>query len=498
MAGQDITVIRGGMVLNPGGSRAEPADILVDGDCIAEIGPPGLAAPAGASVRDAADRLLIPGLINAHTHGHGSLGKGMGDRWPLELLINAGPWMTGGRGVEEKYLAAKLNAADMIARGCTAAYDLYSEFPLATLDGMAAAARGYTDVGARVVLAPMMADTTFYEAIPGLRDALPEALGKQVDDVRMAPAEAHLEACRALLQGWDGAPTAAGLALAPTIPLHCSDAFITGCDRLAKEYGVGLHMHLAESKTQAVSGLTRYGKTLTAHLDEIGFLRPGFTGAHCIWLDADDIARLADNGCAIAHNPGSNLRLGSGVAPARDILTSGITLGVGTDGSSCSDNQNMFEAMRLASFVSRVRGPDPMAWLETSEVFRMATEGSAAVLGWGGQLGRLAPGYLADIVFLDLGAPAFVPLNDPVNQVVHAEDGGGVRDVMVGGRMVLEDRVFTQFDYAALRAAVAAATARLAEATVAMKTLAMALENHVGQYCIGLARQPYPINHLIG
>jgi len=498
MAGQNITVIRGGLVLNPGGGEAAPADILIDGDRIVQIGPPGLTAPEGASVRDATDRLLIPGLINAHTHGHGSLGKGMGDRWPLELLINAGPWMTGNRGVEEKYLAAKLNAADMIARGCTAAYDLYSEFPLATLDGMTAAARGYADVGARVVLAPMMADTTFYDAIPGLRDALPEALGKQVDAVRMAPAEAHLQACGTLLRGWGGAPMVAGLALAPTIPLHCSDAFITGCDRLAKEHGVGLHMHLAESKSQAVSGLTRYGKTLTAHLDEIGFLRPGFTGAHCIWLDSDDITRLADNGCAIAHNPGSNLRLGSGVAPARDILTSGMTLGVGTDGSSCSDNQNMFEAMRLASFVSRVRGPDPESWLETGEVFRMATEGSAAALGWGGQLGRLAPGYLADIVFLDLGASAFVPLNDPVNQLVHAEDGGGVRDVMVGGRMVLEDRVFTQFDYGALRTAVAETTARLAETTVETKALAMALENHVGQYCIGLARAPYPINHLVG
>src|SRR6516225_403711 len=167
------TVIRGGLVLDIAGHKAAPADILVAGDTIAEIGPPGLAAPADARVIDAADRLLMPGLVNAHTHGHGAFGKGMGDVWNLELLLNAGPYLNGFRSLEDKYLSGLLNGLDSIRGGVTACYDLYVEFPLPSLEGLAAAARGYNDAGLRVVMAPMVADHTLYQAIPGLMEALP-------------------------------------------------------------------------------------------------------------------------------------------------------------------------------------------------------------------------------------------------------------------------------------------------------------------------------------
>ena len=293
-AGEGHTVIRGGRVLDIRGHRADFADILLAGDRIDEIGPPGLASPEGAAEIDASGRLLIPGLVNAHTHGHGSLGKGLGDRWTLELLLNAGPWITGQRSLDDKYLAAKLNAAEMVLKGCTAAYDLYFEFPSPTEEGMAAVAQGYADVGARAVIAPMMADLSLFEAIPGLMDALPDDLRASVEAVRLSPAERHLEACRGLLRDWPHDADRLRLDLAPTIPLHCSDEFITGCRDLADEHGAGLHMHLAESKAQAVSAITRYGKSLTAHLADLGFLGPNFTAAHCVWLDGDDMARLAD------------------------------------------------------------------------------------------------------------------------------------------------------------------------------------------------------------
>jgi 5-methylthioadenosine/S-adenosylhomocysteine deaminase len=280
MAGTARTIIRHGRLLDIAGHAAPPADILVAGDTIAEIGAPGLAAPEDAAVIDASNRLLMPGLVNAHTHGHGNLAKGMGDVWTLELLLNAGPYLNGHRSLEDKYLSGLLGGLDMIRSGTTACYDLMHEFPLPTAEGLAAVARGYNEAGVRVVLAPMVADHSFFEAIPGLMDALPPALARAVERFRLAPAETALAALRSIVSGWSGDALRAPIALAPTIPLHCSDAFINGCGALAREYGTALQMHLAESRIQAVSGIRRYGKTLTAHLDAIGFLGPNFTGAH--------------------------------------------------------------------------------------------------------------------------------------------------------------------------------------------------------------------------
>jgi 5-methylthioadenosine/S-adenosylhomocysteine deaminase len=491
------TIIRGGRVLDVAGHKADPADIRVAGDAIAEIGAPGLAAPADAKPVDATDRLLMPGLVNAHTHGHGALAKGMGDIWNLELLLNAGPYLNGHRSLEDKYLSGLLGGLDLIRSGATACYDLFFEFPLPTLDGLAAAARGYAEAGVRVVLAPMVADHSFYQAIPGLIEALPPTLRREVERFQLAPASETLAALRTILAGWKGDPHVARIALGPTIPLHCSDGFVIGCRDLAREFGSGLHMHLAESRTQAVAGLRRYGKTLTAYLAELGFLGPNFTGGHSIWLDDDDIARLADHGCAVAHNPGSNMRLGNGIAPTRRMRERKLTVGIGTDGSSCSDNQNMFEAMRLASFASRLIGLDYTKWLRTEEVLTMATEGSATALGMAGRIGRLAPGYKADIVFLDLGHPNLVPLNDPVNQLVHSESGAAVDSVMVGGRLVLDRGKFPGIDVAALRAKVDARLADLKEKTGELRELSHRLEDVVGNFCVGLARQPYHIDRLL-
>src|SRR3989440_506548 len=132
------TIIRGGRLLDVRAHRAHPADVLIAGDTIAEIGAPGLAAPAGATVVDALGMLLHPGLINAHTHAHGNLAKGMGDRWTLELLLTAGPWINGGRSLDDKHLSAKLGAVEMVLKGCTAAYDLTLEWPAPTLEGLEA------------------------------------------------------------------------------------------------------------------------------------------------------------------------------------------------------------------------------------------------------------------------------------------------------------------------------------------------------------------------
>jgi guanine deaminase len=487
-------IIRGGLVLDIAAGAATPADILVENDTIREIGAPGLAAPADAKEISAARRLIHAGLINAHTHSHGNLAKGMGDRWTLELLLTAAPWLGGHRGADDIRLSAQIGAIEMVLKGCTACYDLFFEWPIPTREGLATVASAYADVGMRAVIAPMVADRSFYEVIPGLADALPPALAKQVEALRLAPGETTLAAIRDGFHHWTADRDQIRPAMAPTIPHHCTDAFITGCAALARDFDIALQSHVAESKVQAVAGIRIYGHTQTAHLDRLGIIGPQFSVAHGVWLDDDDMALLGAKGASVAHNPGSNMRLGSGLADARGMLERGVNLGIGTDGASCADNQNMYEAMRLASFVSKVQGPDIGRWLTTREAALAATEGSARILGMGDKIGRLAPGYKADLVMLDLDHPNWLPLNDPVNQLVHSEDGTAVDSVMIGGRMIVQNRRILTVDLAALREKAEAARDRLAAANADNKRLYEALAPVVGSYCPGLARAPYHIH----
>jgi guanine deaminase len=239
--------------------------------------------------------------------------------------------------------------------------------------------------------------------------------------------------------------------------------------------------------------LKRYGKSLAAHMDALGLVGPGFTAAHGVWLDDEDMKRLAGRGASVAHNPGSNMRLGSGIADMRRLLECGINVGIGTDGASSSDNLNMYEAMRIASLASKVRGPDWQQWITTKEVLEAATEGSARALGFE-KLGRLAPGYKADIVFLDLGNVNWIPLNNAVNALVHTEDGSAVHSVMVGGRMVLENRRLLNVDLAKLARDAESARERLERLNRDNKALYEKLEPIVGGFCPALAKQPLPIN----
>jgi guanine deaminase len=470
------------------------ADVLINGDTIERVSKPGTLEPGNFQVIDGRGKLLHPGLINANMHGHGNLAKGMGDRWTLELLLTAAPWTNGHRSLEDKYLSTLIGAAEMLLKGCTACYDLMAEFPTVSLEGLEAVGRAYRDAGMRAVVAPMVADLSFFEAIPGLMDALPAPLQKEVERLRLAPYRTTLENMRKALHAWKFDRNDIRPAVAPTIPLHCNDEFLAGCGALARDYGIGLQTHLAESKVQVVAGRKKYGRSLAAHMDALGLVGPNFTAAHGVWLDEEDMKRLAGRGASVAHNPGSNMRLGSGIADMRAMLDSGINVGIGTDGASSSDNLNMYEAMRFASLASKVRGPDWQGWITTKEVLAAATAGSAKALGFGDQIGRLAPGYKADIVFVDLGNVNWIPVNDPINALVHTEDGSAVHSVMVGGCMVLENRKLVNVDLAKLAREAENARERLERLNRDNKALYERLEPVVGSFCPALAKQPLAIN----
>src|SRR5580704_10302061 len=355
-----MLVISNGLVHSPQSAsrsaRGELRDIIVEGDTIVDIVAPGAVTNANAERLDASRRLIIPGLVNGHTHSHGGLSKGVGDLWSLELLLNAAPWIGGGRATEHKHLAALINAVEHVEKGSTACYDLFFEFPAPTIEGMEAVASAYAKVGLRAVIAPMVADLTFYQAVPGLIEALPDDARDRAAKLRMGGADAVIAALRRLAETWSHPRDRLRLGIAPTIPHHCTRGFMIACRDVARSHDLPMQTHVSEAKYQSTSTFKVFGLSTVEIMDACGLLGPWLSAAHAIWISDSDMELMAKKGVAVSHNAAANLRLGSGIAAAPHYMNHGVTVGIGTDGSASSDNQNMFEAIRAAAFVSRVRG----------------------------------------------------------------------------------------------------------------------------------------------
>jgi 5-methylthioadenosine/S-adenosylhomocysteine deaminase len=211
-------------------------------------------------------------------------------------------------------------------------------------------------------------------------------------------------------------------------------------------------MHVCETKGQFFQGEKLFGCSPVAHLDRIGMLNDRLSMAHCVWLTDDDIARVADRGTIVIHNPASNGKLGSGRMRFDDMLRKNVRVGLATDGSGSNDTQNMFEAMRLAGIIHNRNTEDYCDWPSPEQVLRAATSQSAYALGLGGHLGALASGQLADIVVLNRNSFPLVPLNDPVKQLVYCENGVSVTDVMIDGKWVLQNGKLITINEAAVYA----------------------------------------------
>ncbi len=482
-----MLVISGGLVHSPTAARGEPRDIVIEGDVIADIVAPGAVTSADAEVIDAGRRLIIPGLINAHTHSHGGLSKGIGDLWSLDLLLNAAPWIGGNRRNEDKHLSALINAVEQVEKGSTACYDLFFEFPAPSVEGLEAVASAYAKVGLRAVIAPMVADLTFYQAVPGLIDALPDDARNAAAGMRMGGASATIAALRDLAARWSHPSDRMRLGIAPTIPHHCTREFMMAYRDVAREHGLAMQTHVSEAKYQGVSAFKVFGMSTVEIMDACGLVGPWLSAAHAIWISESDMDLLGRKGAQVSHNGGANLRLGSGIAAVREYMRHGVTVGIGTDGSASSDNQNMFEAMRAAAFVSRVRGLPSSEWVSAAEAFTMATEGSARVLGMQDFIGRIAKGYKADLVLLDLDNVNFIPLNHATNQIVLTENGGAVDKVLIGGKLVVAGGRAIGIDHAALAAQADAAVDRLAALNANARRFAERIEPIVSNFCRGLA-----------
>jgi 5-methylthioadenosine/S-adenosylhomocysteine deaminase len=477
-------LVAGGEVLAGPGRPVQRADVLIDAGRIARVGP-NLAVPEGTARLDASENIVIPGLVNAHTHGHNNLARGMAGRWTLEQLISFGPAIQANRTPADHYLSAAIGAIEMLKTGATSAYDLYMAVPVPDEEVLEPVVEAYRDVGLRVVLAPSLADGPFYRMMPGLLEAVPADVARRLRRLAAVPAKRSLELVESAIRRFDG--TASGrirIGVSPTIPGQCSDQLLRGLAEVAREHGVGMHTHVAESRVQLAQAQSRWGRPIVSQLADLGALRAPFVAAHGVWLSAQEIRQLADAGATVAHNPASNLRLGSGIAPVREMLASGLNVALGSDGSLSSDNQDMFEAMRLAALVSRANpSTGPQRWLDAAEALERATVAGATALGWGGELGSIEAGRRADIVLLRADSTFLHPRTDLLNALVFAETGAAVQTVIVDGRVVLEQGRVVGVDEDAIRDRAQASVERLGATNRELMQAAAELSPYVVTHC---------------
>ncbi|MGH2573644.1 MAG: amidohydrolase family protein [Actinomycetota bacterium] len=442
-------VVRNGQLLDVDTWTTSPQDILIRGDRFEAI-ERSIEPPPEALILEAAGGLLIPGFINGHTHSQNNLTKGSGDRWTLEMALIFGRALNSRRTTDDHHVSALLGAVEMIRSGITSVYDLFIESPQPTPDGIGAVVAAYDTAGLRAIVAPAVADIDVLSLLQQIDS--PVAAGIAVDSKGSPSAEEMLDILRNAGERKQGPNQRVRLAVSPTIPLYCSDELMEGLRDLASTWDSSIHSHLAETKFQAVSSVLATGLSNVERLATLGVLSDRFIGAHGVWLRRKEVGMLAAQGSVIVHNPTSNFKLGSGVANIRQLRSMGVRVALGTDGCLSSDNQNMFAALKSATFASRLRSSSPDAWLGSRDALELAWRGGALAMGLPDSLGKIAPGYLADLVILDADSVHLLPVNDVCNQLVYCETGEAVDTVIVGGRVLMKNKVLVSLDERAVKA----------------------------------------------
>lgn len=451
----DLRITGGTLLLNDGTGRVlDRGELYIAGSTIAAVGSGAErleADYAADTALDATGMLVMPGLVNAHYHSSDALVRGAAPGMPLEVWS---PFTDAGRldrTPREVYVSAQLGALEALASGTTAVLDHLRLSPALTEDGLDAAARAHLDAGVRTAVAPVLSDLPVAETIPIELAELPPHLAQAATATRQPPGE-QLGVCAAFLARWAGRDLRVRVLVGPSAPQRCSDALLESCAALAARYGTGMHLHVLETRVQRYTCQRRYAGRTIEHLAALGVLGPRTSLVHAVWATDDDLDVIASTGTTVVHCPTANLRLGSGIARVPEMLRRGVRVALGTDGPGCNDSLNMVTVMKAAGLIHTLASADHTTWPAPDALLRMATHDAAAVLGYGGQVGALRAGQLADIVLVPLDQPAFAPRPDPTGQLVYASEGARVDTVIVGGEVVLRGGRSTRVDERALYA----------------------------------------------
>jgi guanine deaminase len=473
-----------------------PLDVLVRDGRIAAIEPAGRIQDA--PVIDLAGKLLAPGMINSHYHSHEGFQKGRLENLPLEL------WMHYVRtplpvplNREQSYLRTMVSALESLRTGATAVLDDMTLGSSVNHEMIEGSLQAYEDLGIRAFQGLAMMDRPIIDNFPFVAEFVsPDEHARLRALPRPDPDEILATTRRLATERHPNSRRVSVIASA-SAPQRCTPQFLQAIRAIARELDLPVVTHVQETRMQVITGQQFYGKTMVRHLHDAGFLGPKTSLIHLVWANADEVKLLADTGTTAQHNPWSNLMLGSGVAPVREFLDAGVNVSMGSDGCCATLTCSMLNAVGSAAALSTVRSADYGRWLTAQEAYRAASLGGARALGRERDLGTIEVGKVADLVAYRTDAPAFVPLHDPLRQLVYGERGQGLSDVWVDGERVIADGRLTRVDEPALVKRIAAAVEALvptyeaAEASVAPVHRVMA---QVYQRCeaMALAAPTYP------
>ncbi|MGG1674227.1 amidohydrolase family protein [Neobacillus sp. NRS-1170] len=380
---------------------------------------------------DAENMVLIPGMVNAHYHSYTNLLKGTTNNLPLEIW--ALYTMAYGYSLEDEdiYYSVLLGCIEMMKSGVTSCVD---HFP--HIAASEAALKAYDEAGMRVAFAPMLQDVPdqqFFQV------SFPPSIQKQNSQKPRASIEEMKSFFKTLISTWHQKDGRITVQLGPNAPQRCSENILHLCKELSEKENLRIHTHLLETKAQFEQSRKLYQEGIVRYLDRLGFWNEKVSAAHSVWLDDEEIQLLADRNVSIIHNPASNLLLGSGIAPIPAFLKKGANVAIGTDGSNCGTVHNLFDAMRLTAMIHRPRESDYSNWLTDATIFNMASTSGGKVLGLEGDLGRIESGQKADLVLLGTKNSFWTPLNSPISQLIHQENGSSVDSVLINGEWTVRN-----------------------------------------------------------
>jgi len=431
-------LIKEGLILRleNGEQKLEKKDILIKDSKIEKIINYKETKSGFDKIINANDCMIIPGLINCHNHSYANLLKGIVENRPLELWVLDTIYGESNRNLREVYISTLLGCIQMIKTGTTTVLDHFT----ANDERLRMALKAYEDVGMRSAIAIKIADRHYYQTLAMGSKIYPSKLRREINFHPLPTVQELIDMCKNIIRDYNGKKDRLSIIIGPSGPQRCSRQLLEKAIELAEVEKLALHTHLLETKTQAVTAYEQYGKSMVSFLNEIGFLTERTSLAHCVWVSDKDIDILAHSKTSVVHNPISNLMLGSGIAPIFKILSSGINIGLGTDGANCGGNQILFEAMRFAAILHNMKHFDSRNWITDKQVFKMATSNGAKIFLKEDEVGEIKEGYKADLVLLDLNTPNLSPLNNPINLLVYSENGSSVRDVIINGQVILENK----------------------------------------------------------
>ncbi|MEW5734495.1 MAG: amidohydrolase [Thermodesulfobacteriota bacterium] len=387
----------------------------ITGSSIAVVGKTnGQPLPTAKKELDAAGGIIMPGLVNAHTHASMTLFRGLADDLPLMDWLQNHIFPAEARLTREMvYQGALLACAEMILSGTTSFCDMYL-----FEDAVAQAA---DESGMRALVGEVLYD---------------------FDSPHYGPIDKGFAFTEELLARYQG-HSRVSIAVEPHSPYLCAPELLTRVTETASRWNAPVVIHVSETESEVSQMRQKFGKTPVAHLENLGFFAPHVIADHCVAIDENDIEILARRNVKVAINPESNMKLASGNAPVPALLSAGVCVALGTDGCASNNNLDMFGEMDTAAKIHKVQSMDPTV-MDAATVLRLATRGGASALGV--PAGELSPGKRADLIVINTNQPHLTPLYHPASHLVYAARGADVTSSVIDGRVVMEDRQVLTLD----------------------------------------------------